>query len=136
MYQTILIPIDVNNAEKASAMLQTAERLGGKSAKLILLNIIESVPPYVSAHLPEGFGERVQAEAKEALDGIAKTTSLTTEVVVRVGHASPAILTMADEKKADAIIIASHRPGLENYFLGSTASRVVRHAKCSVVVMR
>ena len=32
--------------------------------------------------------------------------------------------------------IASHQPGLQDYFLGSTAAKVVRHATCSVLVMR
>ena len=42
----------------------------------------------------------------------------------------------AKEKNADMIIIASHRPGLQDYFLGSTAAKVVRHATCSVLVVR
>jgi len=43
---------------------------------------------------------------------------------------------VAQEKGVDLIIIASHRPGLQDYFLGSTAAKVVRHAKCSVLVIR
>ena len=34
------------------------------------------------------------------------------------------------------IVIASHDPGLADYLLGSTAGRVVRHAHCSVLVVR
>ena len=136
MYQTIIVPVDVNNSEKTADMLATAEKLGGKSAKIVLLNVIEAVPNYVAVYLPEGHHERVSTEAKQELDRIAKSTSLSAEVEVRVGHASQEILTVADQKKADAIIIASHRPGLEDYLLGSTASRVVRHAKCSVIVIR
>ena len=136
MYQTIIVPVDVSNSDKASAMLETAERLGGESAKIVLLNIIETIPNYVAVHLPEGYGQRAKAEATEQLDRIAKSTTLNTEIEVRSGHASAEILTVADEKNADAIIIASHRPGLEDYLLGSTASRVVRHAKCAVVVLR
>ena len=136
MYQTIIVPIDLNNPEKASAMLDAAERLGGQSTKIVLLNVIEAVPSYVAVHLPEGHLERVRTEASEELNRIAKSAALETEIEVRYGHASAEILTMADKKQADAIIVASHRPGLEDYFLGSTASRVVRHAKCSVVVIR
>jgi len=43
---------------------------------------------------------------------------------------------VAKEKDVDLIIIASHRPGLQDYFLGSTAAKVVRHATCSVLVVR
>ena len=41
-----------------------------------------------------------------------------------------------NESGADLLIIASHRPGLQDYFLGSTAAHVVRHAACSVHVIR
>ena len=37
---------------------------------------------------------------------------------------------------ADVIVIASHDPGLADYLLGSVAARVVRHAHCSVLVVR
>jgi nucleotide-binding universal stress UspA family protein len=33
-------------------------------------------------------------------------------------------------------MIASHIPDIYNYFIGATADRVVRHAKCSVLVDR
>ena len=39
-------------------------------------------------------------------------------------------------QQADLIIIASHKPGFQDYFLGSTAAKVVRHAPCSVLVVR
>ena len=136
MYQTIIVPIDVVNAEKAPEMLDAAQRLGGPDAKIVLLNVIETVPSYVSVHLPEGHAEKVKAEAVDELNGLANTTPLETEIEVRNGRASPEILAAAKDKHADAIIIASHRPGFEDLFLGSTASRVVRHATCSVFVIR
>ena len=46
------------------------------------------------------------------------------------------ILETAEDEGADLIIIASHQPGIQDYFLGSTAARVVRHAQCSVLVTR
>ncbi len=36
----------------------------------------------------------------------------------------------------DCIVIGSHKPGLSDYLLGSTAARVVRHAPCAVHVYR
>ncbi len=46
------------------------------------------------------------------------------------------MLAAAEERNADLIVIASHRPGLQQFLLGSTASRVVRHATCTVLVKR
>ena len=58
------------------------------------------------------------------------------QALVRTGHSYKTILEVAKEKDVDLIIIASHRPGLQDYFLGSTAAKVVRHADCSVLVVR
>jgi len=33
-------------------------------------------------------------------------------------------------------MIASHKPGMSDYFIGSTAARVVRHAQVSVLIDR
>ena len=43
---------------------------------------------------------------------------------------------MADETNADLIVMASHRPELKDFLLGPNAARVVRHANCSVLVVR
>jgi nucleotide-binding universal stress UspA family protein len=34
------------------------------------------------------------------------------------------------------IIIGSHSPSMQDYLLGPNAARVVRHANCSVLVIR
>lgn len=136
MYKTIVVPVDVGNADRASAMLETAQRLGGGKAKIILTNIVEEIPTYIVDVIPGGYIENAKTNATAELTLIAQSAGLDAEIEVRTGHASQGILAIADEKKADAIVIASHRPGLEDYFLGSTASRIVRHARCSVVVMR
>ena len=46
------------------------------------------------------------------------------------------ILEEAGEIKADLIVMASHRPGFATYLMGSNATYVVRHARCSVLVIR
>lgn len=46
------------------------------------------------------------------------------------------ILGVAEEAGADLIVVGSHRPAMWDYLLGTNASRVVRHANCSVLVAR
>lgn len=58
------------------------------------------------------------------------------DVVVIEGHAGHTIVDYAAKNGVDCIVVASHRPGFQDYFLGSTAARVVRHAPCSVHVVR
>ena len=56
--------------------------------------------------------------------------------MIREGAPASTILDVAGELSVDMIVIGSHDPGLADYFLGSVAARVVRHAHCSVLVVR
>jgi nucleotide-binding universal stress UspA family protein len=136
MYQTILVPIDLAHAERGKAMIDIAKKLGGKGTRITLMNVIEDIPSYVAVELPGGMIKQMGENAKNELEDMAKAAGISTEVEVHAGRPATAILNTSENLAAELIIIASHRPGLQDYLLGSTASRVVRHAKCSVLVMR
>jgi len=53
-----------------------------------------------------------------------------------MGSAGHEILNTADQDKTDLIVIASHQPVLSDYLLGSAEGRVMRHARCTVMVLR
>ncbi|ECL4085438.1 TPA_asm: universal stress protein F [Salmonella enterica subsp. enterica serovar Typhi str. CT18] len=81
----------------------------------------------------------VEAEAKSQLEAIIKKFNLPADrVQAHVAEGSPKdkILEMAKKLPADMVIIASHRPDITTYLLGSNAAAVVRHAECSVLVVR
>lgn len=136
MYRTIIVPIDLSQETKGRRILDLAIRLGGDGARIILANILEELPGYVAIELPAGLMEQSRADAEEKLKAIAADAGIDAEVTVRIGHPGNQILDLAEETEADLIIVASHRPGLQDYFIGSTAGRVVRHANCSVLVTR
>jgi hypothetical protein len=46
------------------------------------------------------------------------------------------VLKAADKLGVDVIVLSAHRPAFKDYFLGSNAARIVRHAKQSVYVVR
>lgn len=55
----------------------------------------------------------------------------------RMGKPGTEILDLAAEVGADLIFIGSHgKTGFQRFFLGSTSERVVREAKCPVMVVR
>ena len=136
MYQKILVPIDLTNAEKGKAMIDVAKKLGGKGVRITLLNVIEDIPNYVAVEIPGEIIKQMGVNAHDELEDMAKAAGISTEVAVHSGRPATAILDASEDMAADLIVIASHRPGLQDYLLGSTAARVVRHAKCSVLVMR
>ena len=136
MYKTILVPIDLAHPEKGKPMIKIARRTGDKDARIMLINVIENVPSFVAAQLPAGTLENARKQAGEELKAIANAAGIKPDYVVRSGSAHKAILDVAQEQKADLIIVGSHKPGLQDYLLGSTAARIVRHAKCTVLVGR
>jgi universal stress protein F len=136
MFKTILVPIDMAHVTEGKAIIDMAAQHGATGAKIILLNVTEEIPGWAAAELPAGLLEQSRAQSEADLKAIAAASGIAMDVEIRSGHPYKTILEVAEEKAADLIIIASHRPGLQDYFLGSTAAKVVRHAKCSVLVIR
>ncbi len=136
MYKTILVPIDMAHVEKGKAMIDIAIAHRAEDAQVILLNVVEVVPAWVASQLPSGILDESRQSTLEELKAIADAVNINVDVEVRAGHPYKTILEVADKTGTELIIIASHQPGLEDYFLGSTAAKVVRHAKCSVLVVR
>lgn len=58
------------------------------------------------------------------------------EAVVRKGAVHRQIVKLADERNVDLIVMEAANPRIQDYLLGTTASHVVTHAKCSVYVVR
>ena len=46
------------------------------------------------------------------------------------------IFGVAEGSEADLVGVGSHRLAIKDYLLGTNAARVVRHARCSVLVAR
>lgn len=136
MYKNILVPIDLTQAEKGAAMLAVAAKLADQGAKITAINVVEDLPGYVRAELPTGLVEKNLKAAQEEMAKLVKDSGVAASVQVSDGNPSREILDHASKIGADLVIVASHRPGMQDYFLGSTAARVVRHAACSVLVTR
>lgn len=137
MYNTILIPVDMDHVEKAKAMIDAAKTQTNEGARIILLNVIDAVPNWAEVYIPDSDILIKQKQlARDRLASVASDNGIEAEIEVRTGYSYNTILEVAEQDKAELIIIGSHRPGYSDYFLGSTAAKVVRHAKCSVYVIR
>lgn len=135
MYNNILVPIALDHDRDTSEALHIAKAVAADGAKITALHVMEEVPAYVAQYLPEGQLESNVHELESRLKD-ALTDSPDVSIAVVSGHAGHAIVDYAKEHKVDCIVVASHRPGLTDFFLGSTAARVVRHAPCAVHVTR
>lgn len=135
MYDHVLVPIALDHRPAVAEALKVARQLKSEGGQITALTVIEPISPYVAQYLPENQAQithdTIEAELREELaeaDDIAP--------VVIPGHAGADITNYARRNDVDCIVITSHRPGLQDYLLGSTAARVVRHASCAVHVVR
>jgi nucleotide-binding universal stress UspA family protein len=138
MYKHIIVAVDLAHGEAGKALLDKAVKLVDPGGTIRILHVLEDVPSFIAVELPRDLYERRAAEAKVELKLLAEQVSggAKAEIEIRHGAAAAQILEAAEDHGADLIMIASHRPGLSDYFIGSTAARVVRHAQCSVLVSR
>jgi len=67
----------------------------------------------------------------------AERMGIHAECLLREGKAYKVILGVAEEQKADVIVVGSHgRTGLKRLLMGSVTERVVGHAPCPVLVVK
>jgi universal stress protein F len=140
MYQHIVVAVDLAHGQAGKDLLAKAAALIDAGGTIRVLHVLEDVPSYIAAELPRDLNDRRQAEAKVELKVLAGEiegkTGASVVVETRHGAAAGQILQAAEDHGADLVMIASHRPGISDYFIGSTAARVVRHAQCSVLISR
>ncbi|MFG6136499.1 universal stress protein [Halomonas sp. B23F22_10] len=141
MFNQILIPIDLAHQKHLARLRESARLLVGGGGSITLL-YVDSKTVHKEAlmtQLGESQFAEHEREAQAQLQRLSSSLQLenvTMNVVIREGTAHDQILEHADEIGADAILMMASRPGLADYFIGSTAERVVRHAGCSVFVIR
>lgn len=138
MYNSIIIAAALfNEGATTRAALDKARKLLSEGGKVTLVHVIDEIPGYVAAAIPQSQISARRRDVEEQLAAIADEYSdMSVSTVIRQGQPSASILGCAQEANADLIMIASHKPGLSDYFIGSTAARIVRHAQVSVLVTR
>ena len=141
MYRKILLPIDLGDIKSQRKAVKTAVQLAQSYNST--LHIMTVVPDYgmsiVGTYFPEDHAETMITDTKEKLAVyVAKNVpdGIRTKQIVAHGTIYNEILDYATKSKANLIVIASHRPEFKDYLVGPNASRVVRHANCSTMVVR
>jgi len=104
-----------------------------------LVNVMPITPVMLAEYVPPDFEIQQRQSSEEALAIVARESGIESRrisVTVRQGGIYHEILEEAADIGADLIVMTSHRPSMQTYFLGSNAGHVVRYAKCSVLVVR
>ena len=134
MYKNIIVPMALDHGI-ADTTMQIARTLLSEGGQITALHVHEapnnSVSAYVAQDVIENAFTQSEKEMNERVAGLEGVKALTVQ-----GHSGRTIVDTATALNADCIVLGSHKPGLIDYLLGSTAARVVQHAPCAVHVAR
>ena len=141
MFHSILVPVDLSDKHSWRKALPAAVSMCETwQGRLHLLTVVPDFGlPIVGQAFPEGYEAKVRAQAAQQLKDFAAEQvpdAIPCKRIIAEGKIYQEILRAADAVKADLIVMGSHRPELSDFLLGPNAARVVRHAKCSVMVVR
>ncbi len=141
MYKEILLTVDREHEASWRISLPVAlQQCKAFGARLHLLTVVHELGVGdVASFLPMDFDRQLLDKASRWLHETVAAQlpdGLQAQCVVGHGKVYAEILRVARETAADLIIMASHHPEVSDYLLGSNAAHVVRHAECSVLVVR
>jgi universal stress protein F len=136
MYKKIVVPVDIGQMDKGEKILAKAKALLDTGGQIVLVNVVEVAPSYLTIDLPLDFVDLSVKDADTKLAALDAKFATGAKKIIRTGSPAREIIAVAEAEHADLILIASHQPDFSNYLIGATADRVVRHAKCSVLVDR
>ena len=135
MYSNILVALSLEHGISDQA-LSTARALISEGGKITAAHIHEPPNKQIMYYMEEGVAEKSYRRAKERLAERLKGEADVSSVLLESQSAGRAITEYANKHGIDCIVLASHKPGMKEFFLGSTAALVVRHAHCTVHVLR
>ncbi|KAF0136553.1 MAG: UspA domain-containing protein [Methylocystaceae bacterium] len=139
MFKKILLPIDLEEAEMTRQAIEAAIEIASPDAELRLVSVQTMAPTTFVEYAPPDYEGEVRLVAEKHIAETAARINCPRErvsTIVRIGAVYDEALIEAGEWGADLIVICSNRPTLATYLLGSNAAKIVRHATCSVLVVR
>ena len=135
MYSSVLVPFSFETGRDSKGAIEIAQSICADKGEITLLHVVEHLPEYATSYFSKDFRKNQVFEMKAKLEDMASGISGAATRLVE-GHSGRTIFEFAKDNGSDCIVIASHRPGMADLLLGSTATHVVRHAPCSVHVIR
>jgi universal stress protein A len=139
----ILVPTDFSNDSNA-ALRMALSIAATYQARIFLLHVIskQSLADYcLDQNLVDRFlNESIvfsNEKLQEVIDKNQQRGNIKVIPDIRNGQPYEEILKEASDRKIDLIVIASHgKTGLQKYFIGSVTEKVMKEAKCPVLLIR
>jgi nucleotide-binding universal stress UspA family protein len=139
--KTVLAAIDFS-AGSERVVTEAIHLARGTKARLVVLHVVQpplAVDPDLGGQMRTQYAALASENAAEALANLQKklqAETVTIQTAHLVGQPGQRVLDYAGELRADYIVLGSHGHGaVYDLVVGRTASRVIKHAKCPVLVV-
>jgi nucleotide-binding universal stress UspA family protein len=133
----VLVPFDYSDesVEAVKVALALAESRDDVHVLHVLIELPASDPVVIWDEMNDE--KRMTAARASMEEKLAESDIRGVQLDTRIGNPAIVIADLAEEVEAGVIIIPSHGyTGVKRFFLGSVAERVVRLAKCPVLVLK
>ena len=141
MFKTIVVPVDLSDKHSLKAILPfTMKSIRHFDAKVHFVYIIPDFgTKVIEDYLPKTWLKDQKTKHEKEFDKIIKQyipEDLDYNIYISRGAIYDEVIQYANDIKADLIVISAVRPQFKDYMLGPNASKIVRHAGISVLVLR
>ena len=140
-FKKIVIPIDLADKHSIKAVLPMALQLSKScNSELFIIYIIPDfgmkvIEDYLPKHWVKDQKNKHETQIKEIIKQYIPD-EIGVSFKVGRGAVYDEVIQYANDIKADLIMVSAVRPQLRDYMLGPNASKIVRHAGISVLVVR
>lgn len=137
MFKTILVPVDLEHADKLAKALDIAAGLALQNGAALHVVGVASPLPGAGAHTPGEYAEKLAAFAARTGEphGLEVTPHALTVSDPAV-EANAAILNQAEALGADLLVMATRVPGFAERLFSSHGNYIASHASMSVFLVR
>ena len=137
MFQQIMAPVDLAHLDKLERALElTAAEAKQHNAPVTYVSVSASGPTSL-ADKPENFetmlAEFVEQQAKRHGIDAKPLALITNDPITEVDDE---LLKAVNDTGADLVVMASHKPGLADYFWPSNGGKIASHSGASVFLVR
>lgn len=141
MYKRILVPLD--GTKNSEAILPQVKSLAKQcGATIILLEVLESLPPHAVVIEPDLINQGISQRASQVrqyvhdIEEQLRQEGCDVEAVVKHGTVVETILSVAQEAGIDLIAMASHGyTGLKRLIYGSVAGEILHRSRAPLLVL-
>jgi nucleotide-binding universal stress UspA family protein len=134
----VLLAIDNSKFSEAATQAVIAQ-YQPQETQVKVLNVVDLAIPIPTSDAA-GFREESLKHGQEVVrraEQMLNRAGYTVQTAVEEGDPKSKIIDQATQWNAELIVVGSHgRKGIDRFLMGSVAEGVVRHAPCSVEIIR